>query len=389
MRILIVHNRYQQKGGEDSVVAAEFEMLTRYGESVEQLLFDNDGIAGARAKVRAAAEIFYSVRAAKRVESAIRAFRPDVVHVHNFVATLSPSVFYAAKSCGVPVVMTLHNYRLACSSGVLFRDGTVCEECKVKNSFIPAVRHRCYRGSLPGSAALGGSIAVHHLLGTWRNRVDRYITLTAFAARLLGESSVPMDKIRKKPNFVADTEPGKGGGGYALYVGRLSAEKGIGTILDADHRGLLPLPLWIAGDGPVTGKVLEQAQRKGSCLRYLGPVPHMEVQNLMRQAEVLVLPSICYEGFPMVCVEAFALGLPVVCSRIGGLPEIVEDGICGIHFSPGNCMDLAEKLRTIDVGGPALRQMREAARRRYLENYTEKQNYRYLMNIYAEVAAPS
>jgi glycosyltransferase involved in cell wall biosynthesis len=386
MRILIVHNRYRERGGEDSVVDAESSMLEQHGHCVERLFFDNGDISGTIAKVLAAGRIFYSVRSAKRVKDALDAFHPDIVHVHNFVATLSPSVFYATKSRKVSVVMTLHNYRLECPSGVMFREGAACEECPKAGNFLPAVQHGCYRGSRFGSAALGGSIALHSLLGVWQNRVDRYIVLTHFAVEKMRDGHrVPTEKIRIKPNFVPDAAPGNGGGGYALYVGRLSPEKGISTILEADEKGLLTMPLWIAGEGPMADCVRRAAQRDGSQLRLRGAVSRAQVQELMRRAEVLVLPSIWYEGFPMVCAEAYSLGLPILCSRIGGLPEIVLEGITGDHFSPGDATGLAVALRRFHAGTLGRDQLRQAARQLYLDKYSEKRNYEMLMSIYNEI----
>jgi glycosyltransferase involved in cell wall biosynthesis len=196
---------------------------------------------------------------------------------------------------------------------------------------------------------------------------------------------VPTEKIRIKPNFVPDAAPGNGGGGYALYVGRLSPEKGISTILEADEKGLLTMPLWIAGEGPMADCVRRAAQRDGSQLRLRGAVSRAQVQELMRRAEVLVLPSIWYEGFPMVCAEAYSLGLPILCSRIGGLPEIVLEGITGDHFSPGDATGLAVALRRFHAGTLGRDQLRQAARQLYLDKYSEKRNYEMLMSIYNEI----
>lgn len=385
MRILVIHNRYREKGGEDSVVENETAMLERGGHSVERLFFDNDNIDGVISSIRAASEMFYSFRSEQRVKEVIELFKPDVVHVHNFVATLSPSVFFAAKAENVPIVMTLHNYRLACPSGVLFRDGLPCEKCLSAECMLPGVWHGCYRGSRSGTAVLGGSITLHSILGTWKNRVDRYIALTQFAANKLGGYRVPLDKIRIKPNFVSDVIPGNGGGKFILYVGRLSPEKGINTIIEADRDGLLPMPIWVAGDGPMASEVRNAAEQPKSKISFLGPKRKDEVQELMRRAEVLVLPSIWYEGFPMVCAEAMALGLPIVSSRIGGLPEIIRDGITGSSFEPGNAIAMARELEKYADGTYELAHMRTNARQDYLEKYSEPANYEALIGIYSEV----
>lgn len=385
MRILVIHNRYREKGGEDSVVDNESAMLERGGHSVEKVFFDNNNIEGVISRIRAARDIFYSSRSERRVQEVIELFKPDVVHVHNFIAALSPSVFFAAKAKNVPVVMTLHNYRLTCPSGVLFRNGLPCEECLNAGCVLPGVWHGCYRESRVGTAALGGSIALHSALGTWKNRVDCYIALTQFAAKKLGGHRVPLEKIRIKPNFVSDVVPGNGGGKYILYVGRLSPEKGINTIIEADRNGLLPMPLWIAGDGPLASEVRNAAERPKSKILLLGSKGKDEVQELMRRAEVLVLPSIWYEGFPMVCAEAMALGLPIVSSRIGGLPEIIRDGVNGSSFEAGNSEEMASELAKYVNGTYDLTLMRENARQEYLDKYSELANYKALISIYSEV----
>ena len=225
MRILIAHNRYQQSGGEDNVAAAEANLLEKHGHSVEHLDVDNDHIQGAWSRLAAAAGSIYSLQGRSLLQAAIRRCRPDVVHVHNFFPTLSPSVFDACTAANVPVVHTLHNYRLICAGATLFRDGAVCEECPRTRGFLPGIRHACYRGSRAGSAVSGFGMALHGRIGTWDRKISAYIALTDFSAEKLSEFRLPRGKIHVKPNFTADRGVGSGDGGYALFAGRLSPEK--------------------------------------------------------------------------------------------------------------------------------------------------------------------
>ncbi len=388
MRVAIAHNRYQQAGGEDKVVAAEAAMLRRRGHEVEMLGFDNEAIVGAPGMAFAAAKSFFSPTAYKQVGTSLASFRPDVLHVHNFLPTLSPAVFFAAEKAGVPVVQTLHNYRLICANAQLFRDGHTCELCLEKRSFLPGVRRACYRGSRAGSAVVGGTVALHAGLGTWDRRVTRYIALSHFAAQKLGTFRIPAAKIRIKPNFVPDAGTGEGAGGYALFVGRLSREKGLDTLLAADCLGELAMPALIVGDGPMREAVERACARVGSRLVYLGPKAESEVRVLMEGAVVLLVPSLWYEGFPMVMVEALSLGLPVVASRIGGLPEIVEDNVSGLLSPAGDAQGLLDCLKLLQrMEATQMRAMRNAARSRYLEFYGEEANYAKLVEIYAEAIA--
>lgn len=385
LKILVVHNRYQQAGGEDKVVEAERAMLLRRGHAVELLSFDNEAISGLVGTVAAAASAFYSVPSGKRISTALQKFRPEVLHVHNFMPTISPAVFFAAEKARVSVVQTLHNYRLLCANAQLFRDGHVCELCVQQRSMLPGVRLGCYRGSRLGSAVVGGSIALQAALGTWDDRVARFIALSAFAADKLGEYRVPRERIRVKPNFVPDAGTGSFSGEYALFVGRLSEEKGLRTLLAADRLGRLPLQVRIAGDGPMRAEVEAACATDESRLIFCGPKSSEEVRNLMRDAVALLVPSLWYEGFPMVMVEALSLGLPVIASRIGGLPEIVEEGVSGLLHEPGNAVGLVEAMSVLVAQSTTdSTMMRSAARARYLERYSEDANYECLMEIYRE-----
>jgi glycosyltransferase involved in cell wall biosynthesis len=383
MRILVVHNRYQQKGGEDTVVASEDELLRSYGHQVERLNADNEHIQDLFSRVKSAVGSVYSLPAKRKLRDVLRTTRPDVVHVHNFFPTLSPSIFSACTEAGVPVVHTLHNYRIQCAAATLYRDGKVCEECITSRSFLPGVQHACYRSSRLGSAISGASMALHAEIGTWSSRISAYIALTEFAAEKLGSYRIPRDKIFVKPNFVRDRGVGTGEGDYALFVGRLSPEKGIQTLIDADKAGSLCMDVVLLGDGPMRAQVDQAAARPGSRLKVRGFVTRDQASYLMKDARVLLMPSLWYEGDPMVVIEALSLGLPVLAAELGNTAVTVKANHMGAVYPPGDHQGLAERLAWFAAHPEQVRRMREAARTYYLATHTPELNYRKLIEIYA------
>jgi glycosyltransferase involved in cell wall biosynthesis len=360
-------------------------MLQSRGHRVELLEADNDCIVGLAAKARASFESVYSRPARARVTEAVTRFRPDVVHVHNAFPRLSPSVYYACRDAGVPVVQTLHNYRLLCPGALLMRDGRVCEDCLRRVVPLEGVRHGCYRQSRVATAAVATMIAAHRALGTWRRQVDCYIALTEFARDKFVAGGFPPAKMAVKPNFL-DPDPGPGNGcrSYALFVGRLSAEKGIHVLLRGWTALHDPLKLKIAGAGPLEAEVREHAAGD-SRIQVLGPQPKSAIIGLMREAAVLIFPSSCYEGFPIVLAEAFATGTPVIASNLGAMAEIVEDGRTGLHFRPGDAADLAARVEWALTHPQELARMRLAVRAEYEAKYTADRNYQMVMEIYERV----
>jgi glycosyltransferase involved in cell wall biosynthesis len=385
MRILIVHNRYQQHGGEDNVVASESELLRAHGQEVMHFDVDNDHIRGFVSQITTAAGSVYSLSAKRRVEEAIAAAKPDVVHVHNFFPTLSPSVFYACEAAGVPVVHTLHNYRIVCCAPYLFRDGHVCEECIEARSPLPGIRHACYRSSHIGSAVASLGMAFHHEIGTWSNKVAAFIALNEFAANKIGGYRVPREKIIVKPNFSVDLGIGTGDGDYALFVGRLSPEKGIQTLIDADAGGLLAVDVVLLGDGPMREAVLRAQSRPGSRLKSLGFMKHDQIIDHMRRANVLIMPSIWYESGPLVVIEALSLGLPVIAADLGNVAQLIRTTGAGLLYEPGNPAALAARLTEYASKPEAAVAMRKYARSAYESAHTPEKNYGRLMEIYEGV----
>lgn len=321
MRILQVHNHYRHAGGEDSVVLAEAELLRSADHQVDQYLVRNP--TGALAAAGSLAFSAWNPWAARDVRSFAERHRPDVAHVHNTWYSLSPSILRALKDGGLPLVMTLHNYRLVCANALLFRSGRPCQDCVGTHPWH-GVRHKCYRGSTLASAAAATTIALGQARHTWDRDVDLFLALSEFAKRQFVAGGMPPSKIRVKPNFVSDPGPRSrppSDSRTLLYVGRLSPEKGVDLIIDAwEALDATNLELHIVGDGPSRPHL---AAREVAGVRLLGALPNNEVARLMSAARALLFPSIWYEGQPMVILEAFASGLPVLGSDLGGTAELL------------------------------------------------------------------
>jgi glycosyltransferase involved in cell wall biosynthesis len=388
MKVLMVHNRYQQRGGEDAVVDAEVRLLAANGIDVERFDADNDAIQGFVSKIQVSAGQFGLPTAAQsRFKNALSAFRPDVVHVHNWFPTLSPSLFNICSRENVPVVQTLHNYRLLCVNATMFRDGHVCEDCLGTTLRLPGIIHSCYRDSAAGSAVATAGMLAHWSLGTWSRSVDRFIALSEFARQKMIEGGLPINKLIVKPNFIdPDPGPGAGNGGYFLYVGRLTEEKGLRVLLECWKNGQdLPM-LKIAGTGPLENEV-QAAVATIPNVEWLGSRTSEEVIDLMRDASALLCPSQWYEGMPRVVIESLAVGTPIIASHIGCYPEMIVDGETGALFPVGDATALRMRLRDLLKCG-SLPSMRPNARRCYQSNYTGNKNFLLLLNVYRSVLVP-
>ena len=378
-RILVVHNRYQALGGEDAVVEDEVALLRARGHAVETYLRDNRELAHVGA-LDAFGQALWARRTARELDALFAAFRPDLVHVHNTFARVSASAYWSAARAGVPVVQTLHNFRLMCVQAMFLREGRVCEDC-VGRAPWRGVLHKCYRGSRAQSAGLAAVVGLHRALGTYRDRVTRYVALTEFCRRKFIEGGLPAEKIMVKPNFVPDAplarEPRRGG----LFVGRLAPEKGVDVLLAALD-AVPAAELDVVGAGPEAPKVAAHPRA-----RLLGWRPPHEVRARMARAAYLVMPSLWYENFPRTLVEAFAAGLPVIASRLGALEELVDDGFTGTLFEPGSAPSLARRLDEAERSPQALRRMGRHARLVYETAFTPDTNYERLMAIYDSALA--
>ena len=379
-RVLVVHNRHQSPGEEDAVVAAEVALLRSRGHAVATYPRDNAG----RARLAApdgAAQSPWSRRTMREVADAVATFRPDVIHAHDTFALVSASLYRAAGRAGVPVVQTLHNFRLLCVQAMLLRAGGLCADC-VGRAPWRGVVHRCYRGSVLRSAAAAATLAAHRALGTHRDKIARYIALNEFCRAIFVAGGLPAERIAVKPYFVDLPCPGTAPRAGGLYVGRLAPEKGIATLAAA----LSELPgrrtIDAVGAGP------ERARLEGAAgIRLLGLREPDEICARMRRAAYLVMPSLWSEGHPRTLVEAYACGLPVIASRIGALAELVEPGITGLTFEPGSARDLARQIAWAEANPERMRAMGERARARYERELTPEVNYRQLAAIYDSVIA--
>lgn len=386
MRILRVHNRYRQAGGEDVCFESEVELLRDHGHDVATLVVTNEAIAVDRAPLsaaRLASSTVWSRSGRARVAEAVAAHRPEIVHFDNTFPLLSPAAYSAARSSHAAVVQTLHNYRLVCPAATLYRDGSPCHDCVGRAVAVPGVMHGCYRDSTAESAVVAVMLATHRLRRTWSRDVDRYISLTRFARNLFTEGGMPPDRISVKPNFVhaplpPATRPRQD---VFLFAGRLSPEKGIETLLEAASRLPAGYQVHVAGDGPLRHRVAD-ARGAGVPVVPLGRIDHCAVTDAMRQARALVFPSVWYEGCPMTLIEAFASGLPVIASRLGAMVEMIDHGQNGLLVAPGDAADLASTLRWAADNPVAMARMGEHARRTYERLYTPERNYSILMEIY-------
>ena len=388
MKILLAHNYYQEPGGEDVVFEQEKQLLEKAGNEVITYCRSNHEI-----------ETFTTIKKLALVKNSIwaddtkRDFtrllaqeNPDVVHVHNTSHMISPSIYGACRAQGIPVVQTLHNFRLMCPSATFFRDGNVCEECADHNLWH-SIYHGCYRDSRAATASVALTLALHRRWGTWNKLVTRYIALTEFGRNKFIAAGLPAEKIVVKPNFV-NPDPGerKQPGEHALFVGRLSGEKGLSTLLQAWGRLPRHYALHVIGDGPERESLEAQASQLGlSAVQFRGRLSHKDTIAALKCARFLIVPSGWYETFGMCIAEAFACGTPVVCSRLGAMEELVSDNRSGLHFTSGDPNDLAAKVAWAWSHPNEMNAMGREARAEYEAKYTPERNYLMLMNIYGGV----
>jgi glycosyltransferase involved in cell wall biosynthesis len=385
MRIMQVHTHYRQGGGEDDVVATELRLLQEAGHEV--LAWRSANPYGARAAASLAAAP-WNPAAARRARGAARSFRPDVVHVHNTWYASSPAVIAGLRELGIPVVMTLHNYRLICAAATLFRDGAPCEDC-IGDTPFHAVSHRCYRDSAAESLIAAGTIALHTRRGTWQRDVDRFIALSEFGRERFIAGGLPASKITLKANSVGDPGPrpqAPSASRSVVFVGRLSEEKGLHVLLEAWRSARSNLQLVIVGEGPLASSLQRSAPES---VTLAGRRPHGEVLSLLMTARALVLPSLWYEGQPVVALEAIAAGLPVLLSDLGAMTELLGPGAGSALFPPGDVDALRDRIRSleedtfVDVQG-------DLNRRRFVARFSHSIATQQLETIYRSVLpAPS
>lgn len=383
MKVLFVHNEYQQSGGEDVALQLEMKALHDSGHQVYSVLFSNKWESKRESKWMVAKNAIYNRASHRLMSQKLEEIKPDIVHVHNIFFRASPSILYACYTKKVPVVMTLHNYRLICSNALLLRNNRVCEDCINKTLQVPGIVHSCYHNSMAESMVVSAFSGFHKIAGTWKEKVNRYIALTAFARNKILSSSLALrpDQIVVKPNY----SPDFGVGVYPreafyLFVGRLSKEKGIETLLEATVQA--GISLVVAGDGPER-QGLEKRYAGIKQIQFLGNLEKSQVIELMKKCKALLFPSIWYEGLPYTILEAFSTGTPVLASKLGAMEELIEDGYNGIHFEAGNSASIIEAL--IRFEKPESCSLYSNARKFYEENFTLEKHAQAIVSIYQSV----
>lgn len=387
MKILQVHNFYKVPGGECGVVEAERKLLEGHGNTVLQFVADSGEIASMSLLKQGLAylQIPWNLGVVQQLVTFLHKHRPDIVHVHNVFPLLSPSVYQALSRSGAPVVQTVHNYRFFCPNGLFYINGRVCQACQEK-SYWQAVRNRCIHDSIVTSALYATAIAGGWRSGLFESCIDRYVVLNAFTAKIFAEAGVPEEKIRICGNFVNDfVEASAVRKHYALYLGRLSMEKGLATLLAA-ARSVPELPLKIAGTGPLEADLRRVIREPGmGHIELVGYVAGEPKRQLIARALCTVVPSECYENFPLSVVESLALGTPVVASRIGGLPELIEDGHTGLLFLAGDAEALAQCLRAMSCNASIVSQMASSALAAARQRFSPQRHLDQLLEIYNDV----
>ena len=387
MKVLLIHNRYQQHGGEDFAVSNQAELLRQRGHTVIHYFRDNNEVLNYSLldKIRFFPNTVYSIRTVREIRSVARRERPDVAHIHNVFPLISPSVYTTLAEERIPIVQTIHNYRFMCPNALFFTQGKICERCKSGNT-LHAVRHRCYKDSTLLSGLYAAAIGLHRQLGTF-SKIARFIALTPFSRQILVNARIaPPEKISELGNFLPDPlfEPGLPGERSAefVFIGRLVPEKGVQLLIEA-MRGLPQARLAVLGSGPMQAKLEEQARRQQiSNVEFLGYIAGEAKMAHLRRTRALVLPSLWYESLSFVILEAMCAATPVIVPRHGGIPQIVEKAGCGLVFFPGDAADLGDRLKAMlaDPGRAAEQGMNG---RRFLEaNFSAQSHYRRLVQIY-------
>jgi len=393
MKVLLVHNYYQSSSpsGEDMVFKNEINLLKNNGVELITYTKHNDDIQNFNIleKSNLVFENIWSKGTYNELKSLVKTEKPDICHFHNIFYLISPSAYNACVDAGVPIVQTLHNFRFFCVNGLLMHDGKVCEKCVGKLPWRGVI-NGCYRDSIFYSAGIALMEGVHRLLKTWISKVDAYIALTEFGKQKFIECGLPEHKIFVKPHFSIDSpQPLYDSDSYAVFIGRLSAEKGIHILLDTIRTlGIInnKFRFKIIGDGPLKVHLQSIINTQSiDNVEIIGRKSFNSYIDILSKSLFMILPSVSYEGFPMAIREAYACGKPVIASRLGAMAELIDDTKTGLLFEPGNSSDLAAKIKWMVENQNACVEMGKNARRVFEEKYTAEENYKTLMDIYNSV----
>jgi glycosyltransferase involved in cell wall biosynthesis len=380
LKVLVIHTSYQFRGGEDTVVAEEIKLLQSAGVTVELLEFNNH--QNALLKLLA---LPFNVQSYLKTKKTLAAFQPDIVHIHNLHFGGSPSVIYAIKRSKIPFVITLHNFRLLCPSGILFHNGKLFLDSLHQNFPWKAVQLGVYKNSKLITFWLGLSMYIHNQLGTWK-LCNRYIVLSEHARKLFLSPKLGLtdDQLIIKPNFssvpvLQEQKPEE----HFLYVGRLSEEKGMMLLLSVFS--LSGYKIKIAGDGPLKDEVIAYSSKYPN-IEFLGSLNKAAILTLMQSCTALVFPSIWFEGMPLTIIEAFACSTPVISTKLGAMETMITNGYNGLHFESQNEQDFRKSLDHWQHLTEAEKQVyRLNARKTYNANYTPNQNLKQLLSIYNDI----
>jgi len=394
LKVLLIHNHYgsEAPSGENTVFEAEKTLLRDFGHEVVEYTRHSDEIRsqGVWGAVKGAASVVWNPFSLKHVRRLIESEKPDVMHVHNSFPLLSPAIFHAAKETNTATVLTLHNYRLFCAAGIPMREGRPCTLCLDQQSVMPALKYGCYRSSRLATLPLAASIALHRQIGTWTKQVDAFIALTDFQSQKMIDAGLPADKVHIKPHFYANppkSVPWVERENRVVFVGRLGEEKGVKYLIDAwlawgDQAPVLDL----IGEGPEGASLRREVAEHGMQKKIIfhGQLAFEDTQKSIARSLLLILPSICFEGFPMVIREAFALGVPVAASRLGSMASLIQDGENGVLFNPGDERDLFQVVSSLWGDHTSLSRMGEIARHTFENQYKAEKNIKTLMSIYEQ-----
>jgi len=384
MKIAFFHNRYKHRGGEDVVVDTQLELLAKAGHEVSLCSVDNgEEIRDWRSALRAARHARWNPSTPERVVAFLDAHPADVVHVHNTFPLFSPSLHHTLSEWGVPVVQTLHNYRLVCANASLLRRGVPCTEC-IRRGPWNSVRYGCYRGSRVQTAVWADMTAHHRRQGTWTECVDLFTTPSSFARQLLIDAGLPAERMRVLPNPVLDPGPPAPLGEGAAYIGRLAPEKGVDLLIEA-WRAFPDVPLRIVGTGPEQRRLRRLAADQSS-IEFLGGVPHDRALAVMADSAFVVAPSLWYETFGMVVLEAMACGRPVVVPAESALAELVDPGRTGLHYTSGDEASLAGACAALLADRSLMQSQGEEARSTYEDDFAPERVVAELEALYHSVA---
>ena len=392
MRVLVVHNRYRSAlpSGETDVVDREVKLLRSAGVDVFRHERDSDDIArsGLRERARLPIEVVWSRPALREMKVVLARLQPDLVHLHNTFPLLSPSVLAACGTAGVPAVATLHNFRFACANSHLMRDNRPCVDCLGRLP-VPALVHRCYRGSLLATAPVAAGIAVQHWARTWQRHVSTFLVPSGFMVDILSAQGLPRERVIVKPNFVADT-PVRATGDEHVFttLGRLSPEKGLDLLRSGWEAARLPrAELRIVGSGPLEPEIRKwSAAAPGVTL--VGRLSPEECAVDIARSRAVVVTSVWYETFGLVAIEAFRAGVPVIAPAHGPFPDLITPGVNGFLFEPGSAESLAACLRKVALT-PDLPRLRKQARATYENNFTPERNLQRLLDVYQRAVGPA